>query len=65
MGIGTVEESNLDEYTSLAYNTDMVIVETSIFTKLINQLMSDDEYRDFQEVLVNRPDMGDLIRGGG
>ncbi|MCU7924633.1 MAG: type II toxin-antitoxin system RelE/ParE family toxin [Candidatus Thiodiazotropha sp. (ex Dulcina madagascariensis)] len=43
----------------------MVIVETSIFTKLINQLMSDDEYRDFQEVLVNRPDMGDLIRGGG
>jgi hypothetical protein len=43
----------------------MVIVETSIFTRLINELMSDDEYRDFQEVLVNRPDMGDLIRGSG
>jgi hypothetical protein len=43
----------------------MVIVETSIFTRLINELMSDDEYRDFQEALVNRPDMGDLIRGSG
>ncbi|ODB85661.1 hypothetical protein A3194_12570 [Candidatus Thiodiazotropha endoloripes] len=43
----------------------MVIVETSVFTRLINELMSDDEYRDFQEVLVIRPDMGDLIRGSG
>jgi len=49
----------------LAYNADMVIVETPIFTKLINELMSDDEYRDFQEVLVTRPDMGDLIQGSG
>ncbi len=43
----------------------MVIIETSIFTKLIKALMSDDEYKDFQEVLVNRPDMGDLIQGSG
>lgn len=43
----------------------MVIIETSIFTKLIKALMSDDEYRDFQETLVTRPDMGDLIQGSG
>jgi len=43
----------------------MVIIETSIFTKLIKELMSDDEYKDFQEILVNRPDMGDLIQGSG
>ena len=43
----------------------MVIVETPIFTKLIQELMSDDEYKDLQEALVNRPDMGDLIRGSG
>lgn len=49
----------------MAYNAYMVIVETSVFTRLINELMSDDEYRDFQEVLVTRPDMGDLIRGSG
>ena len=27
--------------------------------------MSDDEYKDFQEALVNRPDMGDLLQGSG
>jgi mRNA-degrading endonuclease RelE of RelBE toxin-antitoxin system len=59
------QKSNLDGCTSLAYNANMVIVETPIFTRLINELMGDDEYRDFQEVLVTRPDMGDLIQGGG
>ncbi|BFM15581.1 type II toxin-antitoxin system RelE/ParE family toxin [Maricurvus nonylphenolicus] len=43
----------------------MVIVETSIFTKLIQELMSDDEYKQLQEALVNRPDLGDLIQGSG
>lgn len=27
--------------------------------------MSDDEYKDLQEALVNRPDLGDLIKGSG
>ncbi len=27
--------------------------------------MSDDDYKDFQEALVNRPDLGDLIKGSG
>lgn len=27
--------------------------------------MSDDEYKDLQEALVSRPDMGDLIKGSG
>ena len=39
-----------------------VIIETSIFTKYIKQLMSDDQYRELQEALVNRPDLGDIIR---
>jgi hypothetical protein len=44
----------------------MVIVETPVFTRLIKQLMSDDEYKDLQEALVNRPDMGGgLIKGSG
>ena len=43
----------------------MVIIETSIFTKHIKQLMSDDQYRELQEALVNRPDLGDIIRGSG
>ena len=43
----------------------MVIIETTIFTKLIKELMSDDEYRTLQEALVNRPELGDLITGSG
>jgi len=43
----------------------MVIIETPIFTKLINDLMSDDEYKDLQEALVSRPDRGAIITGSG
>ena len=43
----------------------MVIVETKVFTTLIQELMSDDEYQDLQEALVSRPDLGDIIRGSG
>ena len=43
----------------------MVIVETKLFTKLIQNLMSDDEYRKLQEALVNRPSMGVIVKGTG
>jgi len=43
----------------------MVIIETAIFTRLIKELMTDDQYKDLQEALITRPDMGDLIRGSG
>ena len=41
----------------------MVIIETRIFTRRIKELMGDDEYRELQEALVNRPGMGDIIQG--
>ena len=43
----------------------MVIIETSVFSRLIKELMSDDEYRSLQEALVRRPEIGDLIKGSG
>jgi len=43
----------------------MVIIETSVFTKLITSMMSDDDYKALQEALVNRPDMGKVIRNSG
>ena len=43
----------------------MVIVETSVFTRLIKELMSDEDYRVLQEVLLTRPDVGDLVKGSG
>ncbi|RVU40183.1 hypothetical protein EOE67_08010 [Rheinheimera riviphila] len=43
----------------------MIIIETPIFTKLITGLMSDDEYKDLQEALLTRPEMGALIKNSG
>lgn len=43
----------------------MVIVETPIFTRLIKDLMNDDEYKELQEALISRPKVGDLIQGSG
>jgi hypothetical protein len=56
----------LDESTPLAYHDcAMVIVETTIFTRQVSELLPDDEYRLLQLVLVRRPDAGVLIKGGG
>jgi mRNA-degrading endonuclease RelE of RelBE toxin-antitoxin system len=43
----------------------MVIIETSIFTKQVQKLLSDDDYRELQYALVQRPDMGQIIVGSG
>ncbi|NCP15930.1 type II toxin-antitoxin system RelE/ParE family toxin [bacterium] len=43
----------------------MIIIETSIFTRRIQALLSDEEYRLLQRTLVLRPDAGDLIPGSG
>jgi hypothetical protein len=43
----------------------MVIVETSTFTKRIQTLVDHEDYRQLQITLVNRPNAGVVIRGGG
>jgi len=43
----------------------MIIIETSIFSHLIQEIMSDDDYRSLQEALITKPDAGDVIRGSG
>ncbi len=43
----------------------MVIIETPIFTKVIQELIPDEEYRLLQLHLVNRPDAGKIIPGSG
>lgn len=43
----------------------MIIIETPIFTKLITNMMSDDEYKELQEALVIRPDQGTIIKNSG
>ena len=43
----------------------MVIIETPIFTRRIQELISDEECRLLQIHLINRPDTGKLISGSG
>ncbi|WP_374686251.1 type II toxin-antitoxin system RelE/ParE family toxin [Promineifilum sp.] len=43
----------------------MRFIETSYFTKQVIALLPDEEYRRLQEVLLTRPEAGDLIPGGG
>jgi len=43
----------------------MLFIETPIFTKLVTDLIPDDEYRKIQLALVFRPKAGKLIPGSG
>jgi hypothetical protein len=43
----------------------MVIIETPIFTRRIQAILSDEEYRLLQIQLINKPDCGKIIRGSG
>jgi hypothetical protein len=43
----------------------MVIVETSVFTRQVLDLLADEEYRQLQLILVSRPDIGKIIPGSG
>ena len=43
----------------------MVIVETHIFTRQLLSSLSDDEYRLFQNMLLERSDAGKVIPGSG
>jgi mRNA-degrading endonuclease RelE of RelBE toxin-antitoxin system len=43
----------------------MVIIETSIFTKQVEKLLANEEYRLLQAELAKRPDLGVLVPGSG
>jgi mRNA-degrading endonuclease RelE of RelBE toxin-antitoxin system len=43
----------------------MIFLETTIFTRRVTAILSDDEYRELQSVLVLRPDAGAVIPAGG
>ena len=43
----------------------VVIIETSIFTRQLQSLLSDEEYWHLQLTLVHHPNTGAVIPGGG
>ena len=42
----------------------MELIETSVFTKQITALLTDEEYGQFQSQLAANPQLGPLIKGG-
>jgi len=40
-------------------------VETRLFTRLVNEYLSDDDYARLQQTLATNPERGDIIRGSG
>jgi hypothetical protein len=40
-------------------------IETKLFTKLVSEHLSDEEYAQLQEALIRDPEAGDLIPGSG
>lgn len=43
----------------------MVIIETSVFTRQVKEILSDEEYHALQIALMRRPDVGNLVPGSG
>jgi len=43
----------------------LTFVETKLFTKLVQEYLSDDEYGALQQALVSNPEAGDVIPGSG
>ena len=43
----------------------MIFIETKLFTKIISLYLRDEEYKDLQCFLVEKPDAGSLIQGTG
>jgi hypothetical protein len=53
--------------TSKAYNFSMqyMFIESTLFTKMVHDYLSDEDYAAFQQFLLEHPDAGDVVRGSG
>lgn len=40
-------------------------IESSLFTKMVYDYLSEEDYTAFQQFLLEQPDVGDLIKGSG
>ena len=40
-------------------------IETKLFTRLVSEYLSDDEYRELQKALIADPAAGDVVAGSG
>ncbi len=43
----------------------LTFVESTLFTSLVHEYLSDDEYAALQQALTDNPEAGDVMRGSG
>jgi hypothetical protein len=43
----------------------MLFIETAVFTRTVVELLEDEQYRSLQLALLQRPEVGPMIRGSG
>jgi hypothetical protein len=43
----------------------MIFIETTIFSRIVQNLLTDEEYRDLQNALIMQPDLGPVKPGSG
>jgi hypothetical protein len=53
--------------TPMTYNKKrtLVFIETKLFTQLIKEYLSDEEYGELQQYIMKNPEIGKVIRGSG
>ena len=49
----------------MTYDQRVTFVETKLFTKLVQEYLSDDEYAALQQSIIVNPEAGDVIPGSG
>ena len=60
-----MEPAGRNGYVPDVYSEMLTFVETKLFTQLVSDYLSDDEYAALQQAIVAHPEAGDLIRGSG
>lgn len=55
----------IDACAPLAYNVPVIFIETPLFTKRITEIVSDEDYSEFQKFLAEHPEAGDVMEGTG
>lgn len=43
----------------------LIFIETKLFTQLVREYLSDDEYRELQQYIMKNPEVGKIIRSSG
>lgn len=49
----------------MTHHSYMIFIETPVFTRQITELVTDEQYAEFQGFLADNPEAGDVIQGTG